>query len=333
MPSAPVVRVGSVAIGALLLVAAWLGRAVLVSGDPPEELSDAPPPMDGYFSTLPAGVWSDLPDDEECAGRVHRSSWEPRPDNRAPNHSMPDSGAVRAAFDARPRATSGGYDARWDSWLLRRVTGHHTGTTDENIQWAACKWGISDNLLRAIAVRESGWFQHEVYPDGRCVLQAGCGDVLSTRNEASRVFCAGIARAGYDYESDFGPGLCPKTFSLVGVMSWHDPRWEAMPGNQNGTFPFNRDSTAFAMDYLGSFLRGCQEGWVLWLGNNGDTYRPGMLWDCVGVWYAGSWRSDLADDYVRRVRAEMRDRPWLRPDWGEKRLPCSPDHGCPMGVK
>ena len=28
---------------------------------------------------------------------------------------------------------------RWDSRLLPRVTGHHVGTTDENIQWAACK--------------------------------------------------------------------------------------------------------------------------------------------------------------------------------------------------
>ena len=41
-----------------------------------------------------------------------------------------------------------------------------------------------------------------------------------------------------------------------------------MPDNQNGTFPFNRDSTAFALDYLGAFLRGCQEGWVHWLGEH-----------------------------------------------------------------
>jgi hypothetical protein len=38
-----------------------------------------------------------------------------------------------------------------------------------------------------------------------------------------------------------------------------------MPDNQNGTFPFNRDSTAFALDYLGSLIRGCCEGWVTWL--------------------------------------------------------------------
>ncbi len=50
-------------------------------------------------------------------------------------------------------------------------------------------------------------------------------------------------------------------FSIAGVMSWEDPSWGRMPGNQNGTFPFNRNSTAFALDYLASFLRGCDEGW------------------------------------------------------------------------
>ena len=53
-------------------------------------------------------------------------------------------------------AIGGAYKKRWDSWLLQRVTGHYTGRTDEIFQWAACKWGISDNVLRAIAVRELG---------------------------------------------------------------------------------------------------------------------------------------------------------------------------------
>ena len=33
-----------------------------------------------------------------------------------------------------------------------RITGNFTGTTDEIIQWAACKWGWSDNVVRAQAV-------------------------------------------------------------------------------------------------------------------------------------------------------------------------------------
>jgi hypothetical protein len=313
------------------VLAGGLGGCRLGTSGSPPRVNTAPPRPSGYFQTLGPNAWSDLPDDHQCTQRVHHSRWEPRPDNAAPNHRMPDAQEVHAAFGARPRALAGAYDARWDSWLLARVSGQHTGTTDENIQWAACKWGIADNLLRAMAVRESSWFQYEVYPDGRCVDKHGCGDLVAAPSPATEEFCAGLAAAGHDYAVDFGGSGCPKTFSIVGVMSWQDPRWGAMPGNQNGTFPFNRDSTAFALDYLGAFLRGCQEGWATWLGARGAAYRPGDIWGCVGAWYAGSWWSPEAHRYVDLVRAAERDRPWLDPGWAELRPPCAPDRGCPRG--
>ena len=40
-----------------------------------------------------------------------------------------------------------------------RVTGNFTGTTDEIIQWAACKWGIDEDIVRAQAAKESYWIQ------------------------------------------------------------------------------------------------------------------------------------------------------------------------------
>ncbi len=49
-----------------------------------------------------------------------------------------------------------------------------------------------------------------------------------------------ISRRGHDYQADYAPGSCPKTFSIAGVMSWQDPTWGRMKANQNGTFPFNR---------------------------------------------------------------------------------------------
>jgi hypothetical protein len=129
----------------------------------------------------------------------------------------------------------------------------------------------------------------------------------------------------------FAPGDCPKTFSIVGVMSWHDPAWGPMKGNQNGTFPFNRESTAFALDYLGSFLRGCLEGWAPWLGQSGH-YRAGDLWGCVGAWYAGNWHTALANGYAAQVRAFEHQRVWLRPSWAAAELPCSPRRGCPVAA-
>ena len=229
--------------------------------------SKSPPQPAGYFSLQQAGAWSRLPGDAACAARVHRSAWEPRPDNARPNHPMPPSGrARRVRRDARSRPPAA---TRTDGTpgCCRRVDGHYTGTTDEIFQWAACKWGLRDNLLRAIAVRESTWYQYEVYPS----VGASTTAAAATRSppRAPRAPCTQHARpVGYDYQRDYGAGRCPQTFSIVGVMSWEAPSWGPMPGNQNGTFPFNRDSTAFAVDYLGAQLRGCYEGWERWLASD-----------------------------------------------------------------
>jgi hypothetical protein len=321
---------GPAGVAVLLCVAVMIGWQ-LVRDDPPT-LNALPPPAEGYFSTLSPGSWSSLPSGKECREKVHRSTWEPRPDNWRPNHTMPNSDAVQAALAARPRAVQGAYDQRWDSWLLARVTGRHTGSTDENIQWVACKWGIADNLLRAMVVRESTWFQYEVYPNGRCVENFGCGDIVPTPNAATRRYCDMLVAGGRDYQEDYGAGRCPRTFSIAGVMSWHAPEWGAMPGNQNGTFPFNRNSTAFALDYLGGYLRGCYEGWIYWLGDAEDsTYAAGDIWGCVGAWFAGVWRSQPGSEYVANVKAELRRHIWLDPTWAELQLPCSPTLGCPRG--
>jgi hypothetical protein len=295
-------------------------------------VTGAPPPSAGYFTTQPAGAWRALPSGQSCSRRVHQSPWEPRPDNRRPNHHLPPLAKVRAALAKRPRALEGAFAPVWDSWLLPRVGGQHRGTTDENIQWAACKWGISDNVLRAIAVRESTWYEYEVYPSRRCVPQWGCGDMISAASDASSRFCAAISARGHDYERDYGRGRCPKTFSIVGVMSWQDPRWGRMAGNQNGTFPFNRDSTAFALDYLGADLRGCLEGWERFLADTGTgTYTKGRLWGCVGAWYSGDWRSPAANRYISLVKGELENRTWLKPSWSDVRPACSPTYGCPQG--
>jgi hypothetical protein len=295
-------------------------------------VNHAPPRRVGYFRTRPVGAWRQLPSDQRCAALVHRSTWEPRPDNAGPNHRMPNRRRVHHAFAVRPLSGDGSFSRRWDRWLLPRVTGHFTGTTDEIMQWAACKWGISDNVLRAIAVRESTWYQYEVYPSGRCVTDWGCGDMVSDATPATRTYCSGISRHGHDYQADYGRGLCPETFSIAGVMSWEAPSWGRMRGNQNGTFPFNRDSTAFALDYLGANLRGCYQGWAPWLDDAGPVpYRAGDLWGCVGNWYAGEWRTHRALGYVHRVRTELRHRTWLERDWKDVGPGCSPRFGCPRG--
>jgi hypothetical protein len=205
--------------------------------------NSAPPAAAGYFSLQPVGSWSSLPSDSKCAAKVHYSAWEPRPENYQQNHTMPARGAMAASFALRPRDRGNAYNPLWDSWLLPRVDGRFTGTTDEILQWAACKWGLPDNLIRADAVIESDWFQYLHVPDnghagggggGSCYWKLGCGDAFSSPTAATIVYCNGIATQGllpgeaHDYQKDPitsvggypyrpGPGMCrrPSLFSAL----------------------------------------------------------------------------------------------------------------------
>jgi hypothetical protein len=290
-----------------------------------------PPPASGYVTaTVPPLQWRALPGDAACAQRVHRSRWEPRPDNTARNHNLVDPRLVHASFRARPRSGEDGYAPQWDSWLLPRVDGQFTGTTDEIIQWAACKWGLPDNFLRAEADVESTWFQYEIYRNGRCVYQYSCGDFFSTEPLRARLtYCKGLAAlGGYDYQVDFGKGHCPKTFSIVGVMSWWNPEWGYhWPLNQAGTFPFTRDSTAMALDYMASQIRGCYEGWEWQLGTD---YHGGDLLGCAGSWYSGMWYDQAARHYIGELETSETEHPWLDPGYAVQRGPCEAAYGCPM---
>ena len=121
------------------------GEATTTAGPSGGEPTTAAPSAD-HFGMLPPG--SALPSDEECAGRVRKTP-EIRPQNESFNavkgHGVP----------SNPPAP-----------LYARVTGNFTGTTDEIIQWAACKWGIDEDIVRAQAAKESYWTQTNVGDNG-----------------------------------------------------------------------------------------------------------------------------------------------------------------------
>ncbi|MGH2504341.1 MAG: hypothetical protein ACRDID_17680, partial [Ktedonobacterales bacterium] len=96
-----------------------------------------------------------LPGEAFCAAHIQRSSWEPRPQNMAANHAVP-TGAQVAALGVW--GSSMGLDPRANH-LRQQMTGNFTGTTDEILQWVACKWGVPVDVVRAEAVIESNWNQ------------------------------------------------------------------------------------------------------------------------------------------------------------------------------
>lgn len=271
-------------LAAAIAVAVVCAVVALRSGHQAESAAadKAPPPAGGYFSLKPVGSYASLPDDAAAAAEVHRSSWEPRPSNSVYNYTKPAHLSLRRTDPAEQA-----YDPRWNTYIIGRITGGFTGTTDEIFQWAAAKWGLPDNLLRAIAYMESDWYQ------------SNYGDYVDNPEQCL-------------------PGYrtlpCPVTFGIVGTKSTSWP----------GIFPWNRDSTAAAVDVLGAWLRGCYEGWVWWLRDANQShgvYQIGNLWGCVGAWYSGDWldgsaaQPDTGESYIAQVQHWYRVKPWLEPSF------------------
>jgi hypothetical protein len=115
-------------------------------------LAFAVPAAASAIETKPVG-WGPL-SSKQAAKKVKRSDWEPRPANRAANHRVPKRKLLRAWL------------ARSEMPYAKFVNGRFRGTTDEIIQWAARKWGLDPELLRAAAVVESWWRMETVGDNG-----------------------------------------------------------------------------------------------------------------------------------------------------------------------
>jgi hypothetical protein len=136
-------------VAQLLVACAFLGDTGSIGGDNASGGTSA----SVHFATLPPG--SALPSGPECAALVRRDSWEPRPENRVANHIT---GHAMSGLEGASRQAN--------RTLVPRINGKFTGTTDEILQWGACKWGIDENVLRAQAVQESDWDQATVGDNG-----------------------------------------------------------------------------------------------------------------------------------------------------------------------
>ena len=113
----------------------WLGGGPARQPPPP----DPPPPT--RFATLPVGTV--LPSDAMCAANVH---------------AVPEVRAANITYN-NTRGVGG-------NSLYPRVSGNFSGSTDEILQWAACKWGIDEDVVRAQIARESFWDQRTVGDNG-----------------------------------------------------------------------------------------------------------------------------------------------------------------------
>jgi autotransporter family porin len=203
-----------------------------------------------------------------------RNSWEPRADNYTANHSVP-------ADPTKVPWSQGANWLYWQSFLANRsqVTGNFTGTTTEIFQWAACKWGIDEDTIRAVAVQESDWHQSAVGDNCGVIGEASYG-IMQVKNKN----CSGaLDHGGY-----------PDTASYTAL---------------NVDYYAANLRSCYDGDFYdgGSWLYGGQTVGQI-AAANGWNY---VLWGCVGSWFSGGWYDAGALTYINRVKTLHANKTWL----------------------
>jgi len=233
------------------------------------------PPASNPGTTLPPG--SVLPSESTCVARIALSSFEPRPDNYAANHQVPTAGQIA---NLQPWNPSIGMDAKSDS-LRKQITGNYTGTTDEILQWAACKWGIDVNIVRAEAVTESDWHQSQL------------GD--STTNQS---LCP---------PGTWNGSGCYQSYGILQIKyTYFKTEW-----------PMSQQDTAFNAEFVYGWIRNCYEGWADYLygltpSPGYPRYHAGDIWGCLGFWFSGGWYTPGAINYINITMQHYQQKPWLQ---------------------
>jgi hypothetical protein len=162
-------------------------------------------------------------------------------------------------------------------------------STDDLIQWAAHKWGIPEDWLRAEYVRESYWNQFQL------------GDEASV---SPRWY------ALYPPQSRI-----PGTRDVYQSLGITQVKWIPDGSVGAGTEPLRWKSTAFNVDYQAATIRfyydnpsGTRSAW-------GDrSYAPCQQWNSLGGWFEPyPWGNSGQENYMREVRQHLAASEWRAP--------------------
>ncbi len=229
-----------------------------------------------FFGTLPPGA--KLPSGAQCARWVRARPIKENKGMNAPfNRRTGEHVAADFLASDSPQA---------DKTLVPRINGDFTGTTAEILRWAACKWGINQNIVFAQAAVESWWRQ-------------------TTKGDWETSGCP----PGHGPGVDGRPGLCPQSW---GILQNRYPY-------ETSSWPGIERSTAMNADVAYAIWRSCYDGYETWLNTvtHVGTYRAGDVWGCIGRWYAGRWHTAPAEQYIAAVQRYLREHIWTTRDFQE----------------
>lgn len=198
----------------------------------------------------------------------------------------------------------------------KHVTGNSTLTnpsTDDLIQWAAHKWGIPEDWLRAQYVTESSW-NHFGLGDLYDLSQAKDyttdprNGVTASADTISRWYSQEPAYAKYPAPAVPNPPY-PQVYESLGITQ---ARWKPNLAVGAGTEPLRWQSTAFNIDLQAAAVRfyyddpgGKRTSW-------GDaSYVRCQDWNSIGGWFNPyPWGNSGQLGYISKVQTHLNNRTW-----------------------
>ncbi len=170
--------------------------------------------------------------------------------------------------------------------------GLNAPSTDDLIQWGACKWGIPTDWLRAEYVVESNWHQFQGgNPDGtgKGIEGRGFGDLASSNFWSSPN--AALTTAG--------------AWTSLGITQVKSrPSSDPHPGTKD----LRWKSTAFNIDYQAGILRYYYNGSCGWC----SFKYAGQQWPSIGAWFSPGSNDTGAIDYQNKVKTVLAERRWAQ---------------------
>jgi len=306
-----------------------------------------------YFSTQPAiGVFADGGGgytSAQCAAALdghasshvyngHPINQETVPENQQPHSpGSPADGIISPVNQTKPTRSQLEYYAS-DGYLsstmnppytwMKLIDGQYTGTTEMIIRWAACKWGMDEDMIRAQATAEHlSWVQWNAFGDERR-SPSQCKAGKNSGHDSTNLWDYLISNACYQSWSNWQ--------TKVVYSSPHLGAWT--------TWPAMNESTAFAADYRYGYQRSCmngdRSGFFKWDGSGpayltdvanakSDPYSesPHKFWNpvtttyatnleyvefaCLGAHYSGHWMDSDALSYLDRLLTHWKKKDWL----------------------
>ncbi len=270
---------------------------------PTAQPSGGPTPV-MHFNTLPPHAIPPAP--TYCVQQVNAKPIpEAVPGNGQFNsvNAIPSTSSL-VAFHANPAPFKGDKQGIPGDYV--NADGAFAASTDMLIRWAACKWGIDEDTIRAQAETESGGW-HANAPGDKKTSQSLCVQPAYPQLKIWNTTVQLINGQGVPCAN-----CCYQSWGLTQNKLYYEPT----------AWPMAANSTAFTLDLTYATERSCMNGnfatYFASAQQQPNTYAADIasgnvqriLWGCVGQHFSGGWYDPGAQTYIAEVRTHLLNRDW-----------------------